>query len=149
MRRLVQSKSVIFTLVALYVCASLAAIPVPRLVAELMADAGLSIADDEGAACSCSAATGCATSGSCCCALPVDEDDAVAVGDDTGFALMSISCMPELKWFLAAVPPVFTAGDGRLLNLAELKGERLVAFELDVASIHNLDVLAPPPRSTC
>jgi hypothetical protein len=150
MRRLVQSKSVMVTLIALYMCASLAAIPMPRPVASFMANIGLSVADSASdGACSCGEASACSTSGSCCCAAKAatkDDSDELA-GVDMGFELMSISCTPELKWLLAAVPPVFESGDGRLLNLAELKGERLVAFGVDVVSIHNLDVLSPPPRS--
>lgn len=151
MRRLVQSKSVIFTLIALYMCASLTAIPMPRPVASFLSEVGLSLADSPAdGACSCGEASSCSTSGACCCAAraaAIEDDVEIVDRDDMGFALMSISCTPELKWMLAAVPPVFDAGEGRLLNLAELKGERLPAFGLELASLHNLDVIAPPPRS--
>lgn len=150
MRRMVQSRGVIATLIGLYLCASLAAVPMPRPVASFLSNIGFSVADTAGdGACSCGEASSCSTSGSCCCAAKAatEEDDVSLDDSDTGFALMTISCTPELKWLIAAVPPVFDAGERRLLNLAELKGERLVALGVEVESLTKLDVPAPPPRS--
>lgn len=155
MRQLVQSRSVVAILIALYVCASLAAIPVPRPVSSFMSDLGISLVstpDESG--CSCGTASACSTSGACCCAAKalVNSQDpqpvTIAEGEGQGFGLMSISCMPELKWFLAAVPPVFTAGKSGLLNFDSLKGERLVASVDAVDSLNMLDTASPPPRQS-
>ncbi len=150
MRELVESRSVVGVLIALYVCASLAAIPVPRPIASFMSDIGISLAstpDETG--CSCGTASTCSTSGSCCCApkaLTNDEPVTIAEGEGQGFELMAISCTPELKWFLAAVPPVFTAGKSGMINLDALRGEELVAYVDEMHSLNKLDIASPPPR---
>lgn len=150
MRQLVESRSVVGVLIALYVCASLAAIPVPRPVASFMADMGISLAsapDESG--CSCGTASTCSTGDSCCCApkaLTSDEPVTMAEGEGQGFELMAISCTPELKWFLAAVPPVFSADKSGMINLDTLRGEELVAYVDEMHSLNKLDIASPPPR---
>jgi len=142
MRQLAQSSSVICVLIGLYVCASLAAIPVPRFVA------GAFESSEPGVVCKCGEASACAMSDSCCCAAKAHaEHNQAKAGEEDGPLLLTFGCMPELKWFLAAVP-VFD-GAAVVIGIADANAFGDLAF-CDVARADSrwLDVQSPPPKQS-
>ena len=146
MREVTGSRSVIWVLIGLYVCASLAAVPVPRFVTSAF---DLSDAGATEVACACGSASACATSGSCCCAakaLAEASHHAASENDtDTGPDVMTFGCTPPLKWFLAAVP-VTSTSDAVIRVLGDLDGDRLVARDEPTMGSRWLDVSSPPPK---
>lgn len=141
MRQLVESRSVIVVLIGLYLCASLAAIPVPRYVADAFRPV------ETGVACKCGEASACALSDSCCCAAKAHAASAEASADDEGPSVLTFGCTPQLKWFLAAIP-VFAGNSTASFMLDDNRGERLLACDTDVVSSRWLDVQSPPPKRT-
>ena len=142
MRQLAQSSSVICVLIGLYVCASLAAIPVPRFVA------GAFESREPGVVCKCGEASACAMSDSCCCAAMAHAEQGDAQqNEDDGPMLLTFGCTPDLKWFLAAVP-VFD-GAAVVIGMAEEDtfGD-LAFFDSALADSRWLDVQSPPPKPT-
>ncbi|MCA9273026.1 MAG: hypothetical protein KDA31_08280 [Phycisphaerales bacterium] len=146
MRELTGSRSVIAILIGLYVCASLAAVPVPRFLASAF---DLSTAGATESVCTCGAASACSTSGSCCCAAKALANPAAPIASDTesrtGPEVMTFGCTPPLKWFLAAVP--VTSNHSAVSRvLADHDGERLIAYEEPTLGSRSLDVTSPPPK---
>ena len=142
MRQLAQSSSVICVLIGLYVCASLAAIPVPRFVA------GAFEPSEPGVVCKCGEASACAMSDSCCCAVKAHAEHGEAQSnEDDGPMLLTFGCTPDLKWFLAAVP-VFD-GAAAVIGMTEEISLGDLAF-CDSARVDSrwLDVQSPPPKQT-
>ena len=135
MRRLAASNPVVWAMIGLYVCASLAAIPVPRL-AWIGGDAGERLA-----ACSCSDGSGCCEGGACCCGVVHDEPAPA----DGGPALLVLGCEAKVKWYLASVP-VFT-GEAGVVGVMEFGAERVrLAGEASPGS-RVIEVPSPPPRA--
>lgn len=145
MRELTGSKSVIAVLIGMYLCASLAAVPVPRFLADAFAFAESGSAET---ACACGEASACSTSGSCCCAAKAHSIPTNLVSTDDerdGAELLTFGCTPPLKWFLAAVP-VLAGSDAVKLALSHVEGERL-AIPAEAALVSRwLDVQSPPPK---
>lgn len=151
MRGLVQSRGVIGVLIALYLCAGLAAIPVPTVVVRLASDIGLDLTKEADAnGCACGTASACSTSGSCCCAAKVPEPIELAQEDDDddarGFELLGMSCQPELSWLLAAAFPVLTADRAGVIPFAALPGERLDTPYFGIDPLAELEIEPAPPK---
>ena len=146
MRELTSSRSVIAVLIGLYVCASLAAVPVPRFLASAF---DLSPAGVTETGCACGEASACSTSGSCCCAAKALAHPAepMATGDESpvGPEVLTFGCTPPLKWFLAAVP-VVAGSDAIKRVLADNDGDRLLVHAEPVLGSRSLDVTSPPPK---
>lgn len=135
MRRLGTSNLVAWALIGLYVCASLAAIPVPRL-AWLGGNS-----DDLPAACSCSAGSGCCEGGSCCCGVVHDRP---APADERP-ALLVLGCEAKVKWYLASVPAF--AGECGVVGVMEhgATPARMVGGLVPGSRV--IEVPSPPPRA--
>lgn len=138
MRQLAQSRSIICVLIGLYLCASLAAIPVPRFVG------GALQSDAPSTACQCGENSSCALSDSCCCAAKAMAKVAPA-GDRDEPMMLTFGCTPPLKWFLAAVP-VFTGSDSVVGIVEASLGEREPVCDLRAVDSRMLEVESPPPK---
>ncbi len=139
MRQIARSSSIIGVLIGLYVCASLAAIPVPRFVASAF------VPSEPGVVCKCGEASACAMSDECCCAAKAHAEHNQAQANDDEPMLLTFGCTPDLKWFLAAVP-VF---DGAAVVIGIAEGSPFGRLGLDDAAradSRGLDVQSPPPK---
>lgn len=146
MRELTGSRSVIAVLIGLYVCASLAAVPVPRFLASAFE---LSTAGTTESGCACGEASACSTSGSCCCAAKALTNPTTPIANDhesqDGPDVLTFGCTPPLKWFLAAVP-VVAGTDAIKRVLIDFDGDRLIASAEPTLGSRSLDVTSPPPK---
>lgn len=132
MGRLATSRLVVWALIGLYVCASLAAVPVPRLAG---------VGEDRPSGCACSDGSGCCEGGSCCCGLVHDEP----ASEDEGPALLVLGCEAKVKWYLATVP-VF-AGEAGVVGVMEFGPSLVPVVRESVLISRVLDVPSPPPRA--
>jgi len=135
MRRLAASNPVVWALIGLHVCASLAAIPVPRL-AWLGGEA-----DARPAACSCSDGSGCCEGGACCCGVVHDEPAPA----DEGPALLVLGCEAKVKWYLASAPVL--TGETGVVGFMEFGVEPVRDAGEALPSSRVIEVPSPPPRA--
>ena len=149
-RNMAESRMAVGALALLYVCASLVAIPVPRIVVKALKTTGISLVSAEHSdVCLCGEKSSCATSGSCCCAPGAHDKDALLAAKprptDDGPVILSINCKPPLKWFLAAVPTTLFTKPGVLSPDVGAKfAYRLMNADRVPAAF--VDVPSPPPR---
>jgi hypothetical protein len=134
MRSLATSRAWTAVLVALYLLACQAAIPVPKLMLKRLTTSETA----HSAYCAC---TGCSPDACCCAMGDATEDDA----DSSGVTMLGYNCQGTLSWFLVALPPAIP--DLHTI-VARIELPRLVVpATVAVLVSAELAVPTPPPRT--